>query len=353
MIILVLLSVVITIAWIYLAISSKKADLVNIVFAKVRQNEYKQVEVTKKCEKKIHEAVLDGEFIEGKKIAKIRKKCDKQCKRLQRENDKLKAGKTRILDIISMTGYSFIRLAKIDQSNNKMLERLIKNYSQITERQNAVKDAYYTMASMIASMFVGAMLGICMTGLTYALGKGNISILIGLIVFIVCFIIGYIPYDEINEKIRKRQEEIEFSFPNVMSKLTLLIASGIEVSKAWSLTANSGKGVLYEEMKKTDELIYNGQSQVEAYSRFISVCSSKYATKLATAILQNLTKGNAEIVGLFKQITDESWMERKHLARRQGEKAQSKLIIPIMMMFVGIMILVAAPLLEGFGSMGF
>ena len=72
------------------------------------------------------------------------------------------------------------------------------------------------------------------------------------------------------------------------------------------------------------------------------------ATKLATAIIQNLSKGNAEIVKLFRSLNDESWMEHKHNARRMGEKIQSKLLLPTMLMFGGIIILVIVPVMSGF-----
>ncbi len=44
----------------------------------------------------------------------------------------------------------------------------------------------------------------------------------------------------------------------------------------------------------------------------------------------------------------ESWMEHKHNARRMGEKIQSKLLIPTLLMFGGIMILIIVPVMSGF-----
>lgn len=92
----------------------------------------------------------------------------------------------------------------------------------------------------------------------------------------------------------------------------------------------------------------NNVSPVEAYSKFISRCSNTYTTKLATAIIQNISKGNSEIVTLFRQLNDESWLEHKHNARRMGEKIQSKLLLPTMLMFGGIIILIIVPVMSGF-----
>lgn len=107
-------------------------------------------------------------------------------------------------------------------------------------------------------------------------------------------------------------------------------------------------GTLYEEMGRVLLDFNNNVSPVEAYSRFIDKCSNPYTTKLATAIIQNTSKGNSEIVKLFRQLNDESWLEHKHNARRMGEKIQSKLLLPTMLMFGGILILIIVPVMSGF-----
>ena len=166
--------------------------------------------------------------------------------------------------------------------------------------------------------------------------------------FAVFALIGYLPYDSVSQIVTKRQEDISRQFPQVMSKLTLLTVAGMEVSQAWKLASVSGTGTLYEEMNRVLLDFDNNVSPVEAYSRFITKCNNLYTTKLATAIIQNTSKGNSEIVSLFRQLNDESWLEHKHDARRMGEKIQSKLLLPTMLMFAGIIILIIVPVMSGF-----
>ena len=174
------------------------------------------------------------------------------------------------------------------------------------------------------------------------------SFLIGIVIFVIFGLLGYIPYDSVNAVVSKRQEDIEREFPQVISKMTLLTVAGMEVSQAWRLASASGEGTLYKEMKRVLVDFDNNVSPVEAYSKFISRCSNTYTTKLATAIIQNISKGNSEIVTLFRQLNDESWLEHKHNARRMGEKIQSKLLLPTMLMFGGIIILIIVPVMSGF-----
>jgi tight adherence protein C len=130
--------------------------------------------------------------------------------------------------------------------------------------------------------------------------------------------------------------------------MALLTVAGMEVNQAWRLTAGSGKSTLYSEMNRVLIDFDNNVPPVEAYSKFITRCNNNYTTKLATAIIQNMSKGNSEIVELFKRLNTESWLEHKHNARRMGEKIQSKLMIPTMLMFLGIIILIIVPVMSGF-----
>ena len=48
-------------------------------------------------------------------------------------------------------------------------------------------------------------------------------------------------------------------------------------------------------MRKVNEEVRNGISPVAAFESFIQSCNTKETSKLASSIMQNLTKGNDEI----------------------------------------------------------
>ena len=43
-------------------------------------------------------------------------------------------------------------------------------------------------------------------------------------------------------------------------------------------------------------------------------------------------------------MNDECWAEKKHRAVVKGKTAESKLMIPLMMMFIGVLIMIVVPL---------
>lgn len=60
-------------------------------------------------------------------------------------------------------------------------------------------------------------------------------------------------------------------------------------------------------------------------------------------MIQNLQKGNAEIAFFLRDMSNEMWEEKKHLVKRKGEAANSKLLLPIAMIFIGILIMIMVP----------
>lgn len=67
-------------------------------------------------------------------------------------------------------------------------------------------------------------------------------------------------------------------------------------------------------------------------------------------MIQNLQKGSNEVVIFLRDMSAEAWEEKKHEVKRKGEKASSKLILPIGLVFFGVLILIIVPI---FGSLKF
>ena len=295
--------------------------------------------------------LLAGQIKKSGQKDKKKLKQGKALKKKQEEAKKqleiLKKGKISALDIIPLAGYRMIQLLGWDGTND-VVKKLNRKCIQFKEKKEAINYTYYLLASLMGNLLLGVVVLFLGAGLGFAMKMGTRSIIVGVAGFAVFALMGYLPYDNVTQVVTKRQEDISRQFPQVMSKLTLLTVAGMEVSQAWKLASVSGTGTLYEEMARVLLDFDNNVSPVEAYSRFITKCNNAYTTKLATAIIQNTSKGNSEIVTLFRQLNDESWLEHKHDARRMGEKIQSKLLLPTMLMFAGIIILIIVPVMSGF-----
>lgn len=148
---------------------------------------------------------------------------------------------------------------------------------------------------------------------------------------------------EVDNAIEKKHDEFISDYPEVLSKLTLLVNAGLVIREAWTKVAYTSDRALYKEMQITSEEMRNGVSDMEALYNFAQRCSIKEIRKFASILSQNIQKGGTELTLSLRYMNEESWEEKKHRAKRKGETAGSKLMIPLMIMFVGILFMVIVP----------
>ena len=156
----------------------------------------------------------------------------------------------------------------------------------------------------------------------------------------------------LNDKIEKRRLELQKEFPDFINKLTLLVNAGMTISKAWEkiVVDNKKSTPLYNEMTYALGEIRSGKPEAIAYEEFGRRCKIKEIIRFVSVIVLNLKKGGADVVPVLKVQAMECWEMRKNVAKRLGEEASTKILIPLMIMFVGIIIIVVTPAILSFSS---
>lgn len=163
--------------------------------------------------------------------------------------------------------------------------------------------------------------------------------------FVAFYYVGTLP----EETLKKKTAGILNQFADVVSKLALLVNAGMILKEAWAKVSETGEGELYDEMRRTVNQMNNGVPEVEAYAEFGTRCISPEIKKFTSTIIQGLVKGNSELVEMIKQQSREIWDAKRHNVKQQGEKAASKLLIPMMIMFFGVLIMVVVPIFANLG----
>ena len=138
-------------------------------------------------------------------------------------------------------------------------------------------------------------------------------------------------------------------FLRCLSKLTLLVNSGMVLRDAWKRVSVTGDRALYQEMQNTSLEIENGIMETDAYRNFAERCNVKEIRKFASLIIQNLKKGNEELAYFLKDLSDEMWEVKKNEVKQKGEKANSRLLLPMMLIFIGILIMILVPVFQQMG----
>ncbi len=167
------------------------------------------------------------------------------------------------------------------------------------------------------------------------------------LVFGIGVIVGlfYLSDYEINKKIMKRHLSIQYEFPDFINKLTLLVNAGMTVSRAWEkvVVDHKKESALYKELEIVLIEIQSGKSEQQAYEAFARRCKIREVTKFVSVIIQHLKKGNADLIPTLRLQSIQCWQMRKNVAKRFGEEASTKMLLPMMMMFFAILVIVITP----------
>ena len=153
--------------------------------------------------------------------------------------------------------------------------------------------------------------------------------------------------ESFKDKLTARREQILSDFPQMLSKMTLLVNSGMLLRDAWNLIAKQGDSVLFTEMQLTATQLDNGVPEITAYYEFAERCGVKEVRKFASMVIQGLEKGGSELTSFLKDMSEEMWVEKRNMVKRKGEKANSKLLAPTVIIFIGILFMIMAPLMAG------
>lgn len=152
------------------------------------------------------------------------------------------------------------------------------------------------------------------------------------------------------KKILKRSDELLHDFSEVVSKLALLTNAGMILREAWQEVAFAGTGVIYTEMQTAVNEMNNGVADIDAIYNFGTRCIIPEIKKFTSTIIQGMTKGNSELTAMMQEQSKEVWQLKKQIVRREGEKAASKLLIPICIMFLGILVMILIPIFTNLGG---
>lgn len=161
----------------------------------------------------------------------------------------------------------------------------------------------------------------------------------------------------ISEGQRKKEEQkkqirrMKLDYPQIINKFNLYIRAGMTVRRAWILIAreyeNRGKseGVhrIYEEMAVTARKIQGGMPEGECYEEFGIRCGETSCRKFGMLLSQNLRKGTKGLTELLGREAEEAFEERKKLAKKMGEEAGTKMLIPLFMMLMVVFAIVVIP----------
>jgi len=150
---------------------------------------------------------------------------------------------------------------------------------------------------------------------------------------------------------KKKREQMMLDYPEIVNKLVLLLGAGMTVQKAWNRVVlnyrdqkeREGLRFAYEEMVYTVHELKSNLTETESYERFGRRCNLPEYIKLGALLSQNLKKGTSGLTKMLVLEAENAFAERKSRARKKGEEAGTKLLLPMFLMLVIVLIIIMIP----------
>lgn len=238
-------------------------------------------------------------------------------------------------------GYFIMEKSKYQYKSRR--DRKLRQDMEVLYEKKYVE--YYLRLTYARAVTYGMLLFV-LAFVIYAF-SGDVAVL--MIMFMFSGVSVYYVMTLAPKKIESRSSQLIGDFSEVVSKLALLTNAGMILRDAWELTSKVGEGVFYQEMRIAVMEMENGISEAEAIRRFGIRCMMPEIKKFSATLIQGIQKGNSELSSMLQNQSAEIWNLRKQNVRRQGEKAASKLMIPIFMMFIGVIIMMVIPIFTNLG----
>lgn len=187
-------------------------------------------------------------------------------------------------------------------------------------------------------------------------GGKELFLLAGLCLIIVLLL--YISRDEkINREVSVRKEQLLNDYPDLVSKLTVLLRAGLTVKASFGkITADyrrrkEREGIyryVYEELTITYYEMANGVPEGKAYEQFGRRCGLIPYMRLGGLLAQNIRKGNKRLLMFLNQEAQEAFEERKRRAKKAGEEAGTRMLVPMVLMLLVTILIILYPAFSSF-----
>ncbi|EJW16872.1 type II secretion system F family protein [Paenibacillus alvei] len=199
------------------------------------------------------------------------------------------------------------------------------------------------MAEMGLYLFGGVVAGFLLPAVT----DGSFTTMAGGMLLGV--ILPLVRGKEVVNKAERRRQDIQLELPELINKLNLLVQAGETVPKALATCIERKKSEnqhpLYIELFRMMSDVHNGYSFAQAMELLAKRCSMQEVSMFVTTVLMNQRRGGETFMLAMADLGRQLWDKRKTVARKRGEELSTKLVFPMMLMFLVVLVVVGAPAL--------
>lgn len=159
-------------------------------------------------------------------------------------------------------------------------------------------------------------------------------------------------------RVKVRNQQMMLDYSEIVSKLMIFFGAGYTIPMAWerivlNYEAMKAQGRIqtryaYEELCTTYYQMKSGVPEGKAFHEFGRRTGLKSYLKLSSLLEQNRKTGTKNLRTLLDMEMIDAFEQRKNLAKRMGEEAGTKLLLPLFLMLCIVMVIIMVPAMLSF-----
>lgn len=159
---------------------------------------------------------------------------------------------------------------------------------------------------------------------------------------------------ENRKKQEERKKEYVKDYPDIVSALVLYMGAGMSVQNAFLHIGESYKSekketkkerAAYEKILVLNRGLADKRDGLAVFEDFGKACHHPAYKKLSLLLIQNMKKGNSQLLNQLEQEETNLYETRLRKAKSVGEEASTKLLLPLGGLLIMVMIVTVVPAL--------
>lgn len=176
----------------------------------------------------------------------------------------------------------------------------------------------------------------------------------GLVIWLAAIIVAVLLYfctdRDLGETLEKRNARMRHEYPEIVHKLVLFMGAGMtlrgsfrKLAKDYENKTEKEESPAYEEIVFSCNELSSGISEGTVYERFGKRIGLQEYIRLGTLLTQNLKRGSSTLLERLKEEADKASQEQLQQARKAGEEAGTKLLVPMVLQLAVVMVMIMVP----------
>jgi tight adherence protein C len=260
----------------------------------------------------------------------------------EKEGTIMSSPKQDLWDKLAPAAEALMRLLKVDSRLPTLYTRVQLAFLLLEGPSPGVDRAHIFLRDALAKTLVALLLAAAL-----GLASGDAALLVGMLV--LCAALPALLYLQLNKRIEAKRRSVITELPELLNQLVLLVNAGETVQQALQKCGSripedpAQRSALDRELAQLVQEMANQVSLPVALENFSRRCGVQEVSLFSNTILLNYRRGGDEFVTSLRELNRGLWERRKAQAKTLGEEASSKLVFPMVLIFLIVTVIVAAP----------